>query len=151
MNKYILIKFGGTTYGPESILKKLYKPIVEWIVDRFLLQRCQKKRYEPRYDIFIGLQSTNILGNGELSIISLLQYLMKHFEFIDLNPTVWSTLDSLMCSELYLQKIMIVQKVRKPKKWWVLYHANDCIFFENLTIFELLKNVALPIVSFLMI
>ena len=56
-----------------TFLKEIQALTVEYI-DQFLLQRCQKKRFEQGYDIFKDFVSNKyFLGNGGLSEIKLLQ------------------------------------------------------------------------------
>ena len=40
-----------------TFLKEVQTLIVEYIIDQFLLRKCQKKRFEQGYDIFKNILS----------------------------------------------------------------------------------------------
>ena len=45
-----------------TIFKELESVIVAWIIDQFCFQRCQKKRYELKYDIHKDFTEDNRFG-----------------------------------------------------------------------------------------
>ena len=79
-----------------TFLKEIQTLIVEYIIDHFLLTRCQKKYHEQGYDIK-GFQGT--AASKKLGYFSV----MKYFGFIDMNRTV----DITVCFESEILHIVL--------------------------------------------